>query len=168
ANTRNNPVEDIESHLPLRVNRYELRADVIGAGQWRGGLGAVREFEFLADGGISVEGDGHVQRPWGFVGGSDGQPAALCAYRADGGSEALPSKLPYRTAKAGDRFEALGPAGGGYGNPFEREPERVRADVLDGLISRATAKTAFGVVLTDALEVDRAATESQRAARPPA
>ena len=42
ANTRNNPVEDIESHLPLRVNRYELREDVIAPGEWRGGnrLGA--------------------------------------------------------------------------------------------------------------------------------
>ena len=37
ANTRNNPIEDIESHLPLRVNRYELREGVVAAGQWRGG-----------------------------------------------------------------------------------------------------------------------------------
>ena len=44
ANTRNNPIEDIESHLPLRVSRYELREDVCGAGEWRGGFGSVREF----------------------------------------------------------------------------------------------------------------------------
>ena len=43
ANTRNNPIEDIESHLPLRVSRYELREGGIGAGEWRGGLGSVRE-----------------------------------------------------------------------------------------------------------------------------
>ncbi|MCB1624370.1 MAG: hydantoinase B/oxoprolinase family protein, partial [Pseudomonadales bacterium] len=58
ANTRNNPIEDIESHLPLRVDRYELREDVCGAGQWRGGLGSVREFVYLDDGAASVEGDG--------------------------------------------------------------------------------------------------------------
>ena len=39
ANTRNNPIEDIESHYPLRVTRYELNEDSAGAGRWRGGLG---------------------------------------------------------------------------------------------------------------------------------
>src|SRR5580693_1858068 len=66
ANTRNNPVEDIESHLPLRVRRYELREGAMGAGRWRGGQGAVREFEMLTDGAVSIEGDGHTHRPWGF------------------------------------------------------------------------------------------------------
>ena len=50
ANTRNNPIEDIESHYPLRVTRYELNVDTGGAGRWRGGLGTVREIEFLAPG----------------------------------------------------------------------------------------------------------------------
>ena len=63
ANTRNNPIEDIESHLPLRVNRYELREDVVAAGEWRGGIGSVREFAYLTDGGFSVEGDGHKFKP---------------------------------------------------------------------------------------------------------
>jgi N-methylhydantoinase B len=74
---RNNPIEDIETHLPLRVLRYELREDVAGAGKWRGGLGSVREFTFLLDGGASVEGEGHRYRPWGFLGGSEGMPAKL-------------------------------------------------------------------------------------------
>jgi len=59
ANTRNNPIEDIESHLPLRVNRYELREDACAAGRWRGGMGSIREFTYLSEGGASVEGDGH-------------------------------------------------------------------------------------------------------------
>ncbi|GIT27710.1 MAG: hypothetical protein CM1200mP41_37540 [Gammaproteobacteria bacterium] len=58
ANTRNNPIEDIESHLPLRVSRYELREDVCGAGEWRGGFGSIREFEYLSDGPAAVEGKG--------------------------------------------------------------------------------------------------------------
>ena len=49
ANTRNNPIEDIESHLPLRVDRYELREDVSGAGEWRGGFGSIREFVYQSD-----------------------------------------------------------------------------------------------------------------------
>ena len=56
ANTRNNPIEDIESHVPLRVTRYELRDDVCGVGKWRGGLNSVKEVEILSDGTISVEG----------------------------------------------------------------------------------------------------------------
>jgi N-methylhydantoinase B/oxoprolinase/acetone carboxylase alpha subunit len=43
-----------------------LREDVAGAGKWRGGLGSVREFAFLSDGGASVEGEGHRYRPWEF------------------------------------------------------------------------------------------------------
>src|SRR6185295_18965745 len=77
ANTRNNPIEDIESHLPLRVNRYELREDACAAGEWRGGIGSVREFTYLTDGGFSVEGDGQKYRPSGFGGGSDGYPGEL-------------------------------------------------------------------------------------------
>ena len=60
ANTRNNPIEDIESHYPLRIRRYELREDVAGPGRWRGGLGSVRDVEFLEDGRFSLEGDGHA------------------------------------------------------------------------------------------------------------
>jgi len=55
ANTRNNPIEDIESHLPLRVSRYELREDSSAAGRWRGGIGSIREVTFLEDSFMSVE-----------------------------------------------------------------------------------------------------------------
>ena len=60
ANTRNNPIEDIESHYPLRVRRYELATCGAARGRWRGGLGSIREIEFLADGGFSLEGDGNA------------------------------------------------------------------------------------------------------------
>jgi N-methylhydantoinase B len=56
ANTRNDPIEDMESHLPLRVNRYELRDKLVVPGEWRGGIGSVRVFTYLTDGGFSVEG----------------------------------------------------------------------------------------------------------------
>src|SRR5260221_4083463 len=94
ANTRNNPIEDIETHLPLRVSRYELREDACGAGEWRGGLGSIREFEYLADGGASVEGEGHEYAPWAFAGGATGQPAAMCLFCPNGGSPTIPAKWP--------------------------------------------------------------------------
>jgi N-methylhydantoinase B len=165
ANTRNNPIEDIETHLPLRVRRYELREDMCGAGKWRGGFGSVREFEYLSDGGASVEGDGHGRRPWGFQGGAPGHTAALILERAGGASENLPSNVPHMSVRAGDRFICLGPAGGGFGNPLERDPGSVLDDVRDGLLSVETAKHAYGVVLTATAGVDQLATESGRQAR---
>ena len=162
ANTRNNPIEDIESHLPLRVSRYELREDVCGAGKWRGGLGSIREFTYLKDGGGSIEGEGHKYRPWGFQGGSDGNTAGLMLRHATGESESLPSKIPHTSAKAGDSFICVGPAGGGYGDPLERDMKQVLEDVRDELISIDTARNDYGVVITNALQLDEAATASCR------
>jgi len=149
ANTRNNPVEDIESHLPLRVNRYELRSDAAAAGEWRGGIGTVREFTFLGDGGFSLEGDGHGYAPWGFAGGADGYTASLKLVTAEGVEVASPSKVPYHKAKAGDRLVSLGPSGGGYGDPARRDPAAVRHDVRDGLISAEQASRSYGAATVE-------------------
>jgi N-methylhydantoinase B len=162
ANTRNNPIEDIESHLPLRVSRYELREDASGAGEWRGGLGSVREFVYLAPGGASVEGEGHVFAPWALSGGKAGQPAELRLIREDGVVDMLPSKVPHMQIRAGERFVCVGPAGGGYGDPLARDPIRVCNDVADGFVSADAAKRDYGVALTAAGIVDEAATERLR------
>ena len=163
ANTRNNPIEDIESHLPLRVGRYELREDVSGAGQWRGGLGSIREFEYLDDGGASIEGEGHKFAPWGFRGGMDGGSAGLRLDRVDGNGSDLPSKVPHTAMQAGDKFVCVGPAGGGYGDPLRRDPQQVLEDVTDELISINTAAKDYGVVITPDLTIDVAATAQRRA-----
>jgi N-methylhydantoinase B len=163
ANTRNNPIEDIESHLPLRVDRYELREDACAAGTWRGGMGSIRELTLLSDGGASVEGEGHKYRPWGFLGGRDGFAGDLILRGRDGEVSQLASKVPYKKARAGDRFVVTGPSGGGYGHPFERPAEQVREDVLDAYISVETAARDYGVILTARMEIDRAATARARA-----
>jgi N-methylhydantoinase B len=165
ANTRNNPIEDIETHLPLRVERYELRENVCGAGRWRGGLGSVRHFRYLSDGGASVEGEGHAFRPWGFDGGGEGQPAELRLERSGGRVDRLPSKIPYTVIHEGDLFVCTGPAGGGYGDPLERDPDAVLDDVLDGLITGDMARADYGVVITGDRTVDAAATAELRASR---
>ena len=164
ANTRNNPIEDIESHLPLRVERYELRENVVAAGRWRGGIGSIREFRILTDGGFSVEGDGHRFRPWGFDGGAEGHTASLQLIDTQGEARELVSKVPYHRLGAGERVRALGPCGGGYGNPLERAPDSVLDDVLDGLLSPEAARADYGVVIAGGA-VDLAATEAERGAR---
>jgi N-methylhydantoinase B len=166
ANTRNNPIEDIETHLPLRVLRYELREDEAGAGKWRGGLGSVREFAFLSDGGASVEGEGHRYKPWGFLGGGEGAPAKLDLVTPDHPApRALPSKVPHMNIAKDGRFICYGPAGGGYGNPLERDPQKVADDVLDGVISPATALRDYGVVVSPKGAIDQAATSKARSSR---
>jgi N-methylhydantoinase B len=147
ANTRNNPVEDIESHLPLRVTRYELRNDVAPAGEWRGGVGSIREFTYLADGGFSIEGEGHKYKPWGFAGGAEGTTAELHFETRAGERQSMPSKVPYHKARAGDRLIAYGPSGGGYGDPRKRVAEAVLDDVLDGYIGEDTARSVYGVAV---------------------
>ena len=162
ANTRNNPIEDIESHLPLRVSRYELREDVAGPGRWRGGLGSIREFEYLSDGGASVEGEGHAFPPWGYDGGGEGRPAELRLVHADGAVQELPSKAPHMAIHKGERFVCVGPAGGGYGDPLARDSARVLDDVLDGFISAEAARRDYGVAIGPDGSVDEAETRVLR------
>jgi N-methylhydantoinase B len=162
ANTRNNPIEDIESHHPLRVDRYELREDVVGAGRWRGGAGCVRDITFLADSRFSVEGDGHRFAPPGTFGGADGTPGGLVLNPGTEREERLPSKIPDRRTVAGDTLRTLGPCGGGYGEPRERDPERVLADVLDGMVSVRSARERYDVAIVDG-EIDLEETRRLRA-----
>lgn len=164
ANTRNNPIEDVESHLPLRVERYELRENAMAAGRWRGGIGTIREFKMLVDGGFSVEGDGHRFRPWGFDGGIDGHVARLQLIDTGETATDLVSKVPYHRLRQGERLRSLGPCGGGYGDPLERAPDDVLDDVLDGLISADIARSEYGVVIAGGA-VNHAATEAERAGR---
>lgn len=165
ANTRNNPVEDIESHVPLRVTRYELREDAMAPGRWRGGLNSVKEMEFLTDGHVSVEGDGHAHAPWGFNGGAAGRTSALTLLHEGAAPYELPSMLPTIRVSRGDRIRATGGIGGGYGNPLERPAEQVREDVIDGYLTAKAAAESFGVVLAADGRVDAAATAQRRAAR---
>jgi N-methylhydantoinase B len=140
GNTRNNPIEDIESHLPLRILRYELHDDSGGPGRWRGGLGSIRDTQFLEAGGFSIEGDGNKYPPRGLFGGLDGTPGAMILNAGTPSEISLPSKIPYRKTVAGDTIRTIRPSGGGYGDPRERDPAAVREDVLDGTVSEETAR----------------------------
>jgi len=170
ANTRNNPIEDIESHVPLRVERYELREDACAPGQWRGGLASIKSVRYLSDGGASVEGDGFGYPAWGYDGGGAGFPGKLVQQTTTGEEISLPSKVAYRTVTTGDVFIAVGATGGGYGDPLRRDPDQVLEDVRDGYYSVAAAERDYGVIITESMQLDEAATEvcrrNRKAARP--
>jgi N-methylhydantoinase B len=67
------------------------------------------------------------------------------------------------TLNRGDIYRHVMAGGGGFGDPLEREPECVRADVLDGKVSREHARSAYGVIIDDDTRVNAAATRAMRA-----
>jgi N-methylhydantoinase B len=164
ANTRNNPIEDIEAHYPLQVTRYELRTDKSGAGKWRGGMGSIRDMKFLSPAHMALEGDGNRHPPWGAFGGYAGTPGAVVYITKDGEEINLPSKLQSRWAQPGDTIRTVSPCAGGYGDPLERDPQRVLDDVLDGFVSVESARNLYGVAVdVHARRVDQDATARLRA-----
>lgn len=166
SNQANVPVEMIEADYPIRIERYGFAADTGGPGRHRGGLGLVREYRILADDiYFGVRSDKSVYAPHGLFGGHAGAPAEN-RIRSASGDEALPP-MPTRaiTLQTGDLYRHVMAGGGGYGDPFEREPERVRADAIDGKVSVEHARDAYGVVLGAApgYTIDSAATHTLRA-----
>lgn len=135
ANTKNNPIEDIEAHYPLRVELYELRENGPGDGQWRGGFGPLRDTRILVDGFVSVEGDGFRHAPWGLKGGKDGATGGIVIFRnGDKEGELLSSKIDNMPVDAGTVIRDLCPCGGGFGPPEKRLPELRERDRADRLI----------------------------------
>jgi N-methylhydantoinase B/oxoprolinase/acetone carboxylase alpha subunit len=147
ANTRNNPVEELDMHYPLRNERYELRPDPPAAGQWRGGIGIVRENRFLEPGYISCEADRHMERPVGVFGGEEGRTGALTHNPGTADEESWPSKITGAKMEAGDLIRITSPSGGGYGEPKARDPEMVLSDYLDDYITVQIAREIYGVAI---------------------
>jgi 5-oxoprolinase (ATP-hydrolysing) len=156
ANTRNNPIEELEWRFPMRTERYELRGDPCAAGKWRGGIGMVRVNRFLEDTIVTCEGDRvDADPPWGIFGGQDGILAYGKVTLPDGTEEYWPSKFTGKTLPAGSTIEICVPNSGGYGDPLERDPELVLSDVLDGFTTAELAERDYGVIL----DLDRLAVE---------
>ena len=167
ANTRNNPVEEMELGAPLLCERYELRDEPPAAGRWRGGLGAIKRWRMQSDTGVSSTGDNRSDDPpRGLFGGHDGRPGRIVVNPGSDDERELPAKISHANLHAGERLEIRLLCGAGYGDPFERDPAKVRDDVLDGLLDRATARADYGVVLSaDGRTVDEHETRVLRSAR---
>jgi 5-oxoprolinase (ATP-hydrolysing) len=166
ANTRNNPIEELEWRFPMRTERYELRQEPCAAGTWRGGVGVVRVNRFLEDTIVTCEGERHESDvPWGVFGGHDGLNASLVKNPGAADAESWPSKVTARRLRAGDALEITTPSSGGYGDPLERDPQAVLDDVLDGITDAERAERDYGVVLDIAAQaVDFEATQRAREA----
>src|SRR5690606_1290687 len=166
ANTRNNPIEELELNRSMIAERYELRDEPPAPGQYRGGIGSVRTWRMLTDTFIGSEADNRNDPPKGLAGGHDGLPGAFTRNVGTEREETLYSKVTQERCAAGDTLEIRMPSGGGYGDPLLREPALVLEDVLDDFVTVADAERHYGVVIDEStMTVDEDATARARASR---
>ena len=164
ANTRNNPIEELDVRFPVRCDQYELRPEPAAPGRWRGGVGIIRRNRFLVDGTYSCEGDRQTDPPRGVFGGWDGLVASTHKNPGTSSEHYLHAKVTGEEFKAGEYIEFREPNAGGYGDPLDREPDLVREDVLDDFTTIELARDAYGVIFVDekSLEIDADATRRRR------
>jgi N-methylhydantoinase B len=162
-------VEVDELHHPIIVTSRRLVPDTEGAGAYRGALSIYGEFGPI-DGctmRVLYTMDGAINAAAGAAGGSSGAASRALKHEQDGTLTPLPS-CHGLTLEPGERVVSYSAAGGGYGRPFDRDPERVLADVAEGWVSAERARDVYGVVVTgDAgtgtICIDEAATAVLRA-----
>jgi N-methylhydantoinase B len=163
GDVRNGSIEGMEMKCPVVIESRALRPDSAGAGRWRGGFGINLQVKNLVDGRwnfTSTHREGCPQ--WGLWGGKPGSGGGYYLKKMGEGEfkfvEGMRQPVPSQAQVIGQS-----PGGGGWGNPLDREPERVQWDVVEGLVSRDAAQRDYGVVLKDDLSVDGAATKARRA-----
>jgi N-methylhydantoinase B len=142
-NLANNPVELVENDFPLRILRYQLRPDSGGPGRYRGGLGAERTAELLADCEFAAQFDRMKFPAPGLHGGLPGATARIIRER-DGVCEPLAGKSVGVRLQRGDVVRVLTQGGGGLGDPRERDRAAVARDVAQGKVSMQAAARDYG------------------------
>jgi N-methylhydantoinase B len=151
SNCKTAPVEIIESEFPARVERFETLTDSGGPGQWRGGLGFVRDYRVLTDDvRFSLRTDKHDVAPWGCDGGLTGGKGACLINPGTRDENRLPSRFGDHPLRRGDLVRLERPGGGGLGDPLDRPAEWVLEDVRQGYVSPERARTDYGVVANSA------------------
>jgi N-methylhydantoinase B len=139
------PIEVLETKFPMRMTRYAIRADSGGPGRWRGGNGVVREYTLDCDRAELFLWFERSKTPaWGLFGGRDATPPVVVVNpgRED---ERRMLKASRVVLGRGDVVRTMTGGGGGFGDPRDRDPELVRADVRDGHLTPGRAREAYGL-----------------------
>ena len=161
-NMSNMPIETLEARYPIVMEEYGFAADSGGAGEYRGGLGLVREYRIEAEEVVAqIRSDRASHAPYGLFGGAPGAHSANYL-RSDEGLSALPSKFT-RTLHRGAIIRHEQAGGGGYGDPAARTLERIEADLANGKITREYAERHHKVVF-DGERIDHARSKAGRRA----
>ncbi|GAA2100671.1 hydantoinase B/oxoprolinase family protein [Actinomadura alba] len=140
--SRNIPVEFAEARWPFVVERLGLAVDSGGAGEFRGGLGYDKHIRMLGDAHFMSIADRSILSCWGVNGGRAGLP-----FRATVGGREMEGLVDDEPVRAGEVVRIRTTGGGGWGDPLDRDPGRVAADVRDGKVSAEAAPADYGVVV---------------------
>ncbi len=160
-------IEIDELKFPLIFKSMRVRTDGGGPGRFRGAPGLVTVYGPKRDPMTTIYvADGHRTAPKGARGGLTGYTTAAIKIDRSGGERPLPS-VSAELLEPGEFIVGADSGGGGYGNPLERDPERVRYDVLEKWVSLEQARDVYGVVFTgeiddESLAVEAAATAELR------
>jgi len=163
TNTMNTPIEAMELDYPVRFLTYHLRPDSGGPGKWRGGCGLERSWMLLAPSAtLSILAERNKIQPWGLFGGKPGTLGEYLLKKTDGTTVKLRSKCTVKMTE-GDVLVIRTPGGGGYGDPYKRDPNLVLQDIINGLVSSEAARRDYSVVIDkDHMAVDLEATDRLR------
>ena len=142
----NTPVEAVEQRFPVRIERYAFIPDSGGAGKYRGSLALQRDIRMLADEvSFARYGDRHKFAPQGLFGGLEGATGMILRNPGSDREERMASK-GLDVLDNGDLISVRLPGAGGYGDPGERDPKAIAADLRDGKITPEAAKRDYGFV----------------------
>lgn len=165
GDTHNAPVEQLEAKYPVIIERYGLREDSGGAGEWQGGLGTEKVGRATSNLMLNAQVDRVHCRPWGLFGGLQGAGNQVSVVLKDRGEVSFPSgKVLARALQPGERYVLRSGGGGGYGSPLERSIEKIASDLQEGYLTPARAERVYGVVFgSEPGTVDSAKTAGRRA-----
>jgi N-methylhydantoinase B len=154
------PAEVIESLAPIHIHKREYRTDSGGPGTYRGGLGQTMEVGVTT--GLPYTFSSLFDRTrYPAAGYAGGEPGALAHIELSDGS--IIDSKGMREFDAQTRISLGLPGGGGFFPPFERDPELVAEDVIDGLVSIEQAAKRYGVVIDPgSMTVNKDATRELR------
>jgi N-methylhydantoinase B/oxoprolinase/acetone carboxylase alpha subunit len=148
-------VELAELYQPIRVDYREIVPDSEGAGCYKGTPSKRIKFSALEGSDVKVAyvTDGIKNTPQGAAGGMSSQGASQYLINQDG-THSMLGNSEVTELTPGKTLVSTTCGGGGYGNPFTRDPERVAEDVREGWISPKRAKSVYGVSLDKNDQVD--------------
>ena len=147
GDTHNSPVEATEVKIPVLIERYALRPDSGGAGEFRGGLGIERRVRVTAPLTVNTNAERTLCAPWGLLGGRDALPNQMQVERADGTLENPQKHGKFNSIRLepNDTMIVRTGGGGGFGDPALRDRAAVRRDLACGYITPEAAKRDYGL-----------------------
>ncbi len=138
--------EMFEQQTPHRLIKHELLTDSAGAGQWRGGLGVETVFEIGADDTQLVTfGDGDFEGAFGLAGGHGAGLNFIRLTYPDGSTVVPKNKDLITGVPRGTVYHQVANGGGGWGDPKLRDRRLLRDEVVNGVVSRASALRDYGM-----------------------